>query len=105
MRPIFCAKIVQKLCAHNFHTILGRGDSEVPKVLLHKFCAFFLHGKLSGNTCLKYKESRPFLPRREYIWSLPSVSRLAITAFRGPEAYFGVAIITLGAFEFIVPKY
>ena len=35
--PIFCAKIEKNLCAHNFHTILGSDDSEVPKMLLHKF--------------------------------------------------------------------
>ena len=29
---------------------------------------------------------------------------LAITAFGGPEGYFSLAIIALGAFGFIVPK-
>ena len=29
---------------------------------------------------------------------------LAITAFGGPECFFGLAIIAFGAFGFIVPK-
>ena len=56
--PIFFfAKSVQNLCSHNFRAILGRGDSEVPKMLLHKFCAFFLNldnkASCTGNKCLK----------------------------------------------------
>ena len=57
----FCAKIVQKLCSHNFHAILGRGDSEVPKMFLHKFCAFFLSfndkASCTGNKYLKSRRS------------------------------------------------
>ena len=30
---------------------------------------------------------------------------LAITAFRGPEGYFSLAIMAFGAFGVIVPKY
>ena len=30
---------------------------------------------------------------------------LAITAFGGPEGYFGLAIITFRAFQFIIPNY
>ena len=38
------------------------------------------------------------------IWSLPSFLPLAITAFRGPEGSFSLAIIAFGAFQFIVSK-
>ena len=53
------------------------------------------------------KEVRPFFLSDNSIWSYGSFSflLLAITAFGGPEGYFSLAIIALGAFQFIVPKY
>ena len=50
------------------------------------------------------KESKPFF-QGSSMWSFPSFLPLAITTFGGPEACFSLAIIELGAFEFIVPKY
>ena len=51
------------------------------------------------------KEVRPFFLSDNSIWSLPSVSSLAMTAFGGPEGYFSLAIIAFGAFGLIAPKY
>ena len=51
------------------------------------------------------KEVRPFFLSDNSIWSLPSVSSLAITALGGPEGCFTLAIIAFGTFRFIVPKY
>ena len=51
---------------------------------------------------LQAKEA--FLLSDNSIWSLPSFPPLAITAFRGPEDFFSLAIIAFEAFRFIVPK-
>ena len=51
------------------------------------------------------KEVRPFFLSDNSIWSYPSIFPLAITALRGPERCFSLAIIVFRAFRFIVPKY
>ena len=47
------------------------------------------------------KEVRPFFLSDNSIWSYPSISSLAITAFGGPEGYFNLAIMAFVVF----PKY
>ena len=52
------------------------------------------------------KESGPFFPGDNYIWSfLSPFLPLAITAFGAPEGYFSLAIVAFGAFEFLSPKH
>ena len=51
------------------------------------------------------KESRPLFLSDKSTWSFPSFPPFAITAFRGPEGYFSLAIKVFRAFEFFVPKY
>ena len=51
------------------------------------------------------KEVWPFFLSDNSIWSLPSVSSLAITAFGGLEGYSSLAIIAFGAVASIVPNY
>ena len=55
-------------------------------------------------TSLK-KESRPFFLGDDSIWSLPSVSSLSDCSIWRSGAYFRLAMIAFGAFQFIVPKY
>ena len=51
------------------------------------------------------KEVGPFFLGDNSIWSFPPLFLfLAITAFGGPEGYFSLAIIALGASGLIVPK-
>ena len=50
------------------------------------------------------KEVRPFFLSDNSIWSLPSALPLAVTAFRGPEGYFSLAIIAFGAFNPLSPN-
>ena len=50
------------------------------------------------------KEVRPCFLGDKSIWSFPSVLPLAITAFRGSEGHFGLAIIAIGAFGLFVPS-
>ena len=66
--------------------------------------ALSLRSTLRALTSLD-KESRPLLLSDDRIWSFPLFLPLAITAFRGPEGRFSLAILAFGAFEFIVPKY
>ena len=51
------------------------------------------------------KEVGPFSQATIAFGVVPLFLPLAITAFGGPEGYFSLAIIALGAFQFNVPKY
>ena len=73
--------------------------------------AFFCNNRLvSGGETLKTltsltKEVRPFFQSDNSIWSFHSFSSLSdYSIYGGPASYFCLAIIALGAFEFIVPK-
>ena len=69
------------------------------KVLQFHFCCFMeqrVRRSLKTLTSLN-KEVRPFFLGDNSIWSFPSCSSLAITAFGGAEGYFNLAIIALRA--------
>ena len=51
------------------------------------------------------KEVRPFFLSDKSIWSFPSFSSLSDYSIWRAWGYFSLAIIALGAFGFIVPKY
>ena len=66
-------------------------------------CASFVESTLSLKTLTSSKmEVRPFFLGDNRIWSFPSVSSLRDYSI---WRYFGLAIIAVGAFEFIVPNY
>ena len=51
------------------------------------------------------KEVRPFLLGDNSIWKFPSVSSLSESSIEVLKAFFSLAIIAFGAFEFMVLRY
>ena len=87
-------------------TITRLNNSQTYLFLFDCYSTYNLLGLVSLKTLTSLnKEVKPFFLSDNSIWSFPSVSSLAITAFGGPEDYFSLAITAFGAFEYMVPKY